>query len=132
MKNGEKMSEPTTTLMCPTSGCGHSPFPVTLAFKKRAHRTHERFYCPAGHRQYFPGESDIEQLKRKLKEAKLSVAWFKDQADRDARQADREARACPWVQCYFQGKTVRAAHGMPTQAEVLVEAMENDDMEAAQ
>ena len=121
------MSEPTTTLMCPRSGCGHSPFPVTVAFERRARRTHETFYCPAGHPQGFSGESDLERLKRRLKKAESSAAWFKAQAERNTRK-------CPWIQCYFMGKTVeglgthlRAAHGMPTWAEVA----EDDNMEAA-
>ena len=117
----------TTTTICSRKGCGHSPFPISVAFLKRARRTHETFYCPAGHSQWYPGESDIERLELKLKKAESSAAWFKAQADRNTQK-------CPWVQCYFMGKTVdglgthlRAAHGMPTQAEVT----EDDNMEAA-
>lgn len=31
-------------------------------------RDHKLFYCPNGHSQYFPGESDVEKAERLLKE----------------------------------------------------------------
>jgi chromosome segregation ATPase len=46
-------------------------FDGDLLEKRR--RDHQTFYCPSGHHNYFPGESDLEQLERKLKEAQLEI-----------------------------------------------------------
>jgi Zn ribbon nucleic-acid-binding protein len=46
-------------------------FSGDLIDKRR--RDHQSFYCPSGHNNYFPGESDVEKLKRELKEANLAI-----------------------------------------------------------
>lgn len=110
-------------ITCATKSCGYSPFPMESGFYKRAHRTHEDFRCPTGHINFYPGESDLEALERQLKAAKSNAEWWKAQARRDKRR-------CPWVECYFEGKTVeglgnhmRAKHGMPTFAEAREESL---------
>ena len=39
----------------------------------RRRRDHREFYCPSGHSNYFPGESDLEKLARELRDAKLEI-----------------------------------------------------------
>ena len=39
----------------------------------RRRRDHQNFYCPSGHDNFFPGESDVEKLQRELKEAQLEI-----------------------------------------------------------
>jgi hypothetical protein len=45
--------------------CGMD-FGITEGFSKRRHEDHKYFYCPAGHQQHYPQESDVERLERKL------------------------------------------------------------------
>jgi hypothetical protein len=56
----------TTSIEC--CRCGLI-FWVSTTHYKKLRRNHKSFYCPAGHRQYFSGESDNEALKRQLKAA---------------------------------------------------------------
>ena len=42
----------------------HMDFGMTPEFNEQARRTHETFCCPAGHRQQYNGESDVEREKR--------------------------------------------------------------------
>lgn len=49
------------------------PFMVTAAHRQRLLSTHESFYCPAGHSQYYTGtkcEVDKEKLEKELKDQK--------------------------------------------------------------
>ena len=39
---------------------------IPTAFIEDRRRDHDTFYCPAGHKNYFPHESDLERLKREL------------------------------------------------------------------
>ena len=40
---------------------------------ERRRRDHKEFWCPSGHSNYFPGESDLEKLERELKEARVEI-----------------------------------------------------------
>jgi len=69
-------------------------FPQHLMEKWR--RTHEGFYCPSGHNNYFPGQSDVEKLQRELKEARLEIkrAEYRAQtAQLDREQAQKQLSA---------------------------------------
>ena len=106
-------------LTCPTSGCGYSPFPVDEGFETRARRTHERFWCPGGHRQYFPGESDVEKLQRECETLATSRDWW--QARYEA-----ERSTCHWNGCNRRvfmspeglASHMRMMHGMPSMKEL--------------
>lgn len=126
----------TEMIQCPIKGCGHSPFPMSRAFVQRARRTHETFHCPAGHAQYFAGKSNEEKLRDELKIAKSELAIAKSRI-RDQewkiKRLRRMTRRCPWIGCDFEANPttdldlrpmwshLRAAHGMPTKAEVEAE-----------
>jgi len=62
-------------------------FDGDLMQKRR--RDHQTFYCPSGHQNYFPGESDLEQLQRALEEARLETK----RAEYRAQSATIEHRA---------------------------------------
>jgi hypothetical protein len=43
------------------------PFGVTEHLMRERRNDHATFYCPRGHGNYYPHESDEEQLRRRLK-----------------------------------------------------------------
>ena len=53
----------------------HMTFAMTRDFKNARIKDHTGFYCPAGHRQYYFGESEEEKLKIKLANAQEEVNW---------------------------------------------------------
>ena len=61
-----------TVLICTTnfssvecSNC-HMLFALTQQTKDDYQETHETFYCPKGHRQWYPSKSNTEKLQEKL------------------------------------------------------------------
>lgn len=110
-------------ITCATSGCGYSPFPQEAGFNRRARQSHELFYCPAGHGNYYAQKSDVEQLQDRVAELKRELD--------DARfELSRAERSCPWIACGFVAAAgdrwdqralwshLRQVHGMPTLVEV--------------
>ena len=53
----------------------HTQFAMTVETKQQFQNDHEWFYCPFGHKQYYTGKSEKEELKYQL-----------DQAERDYRR----------------------------------------------
>lgn len=51
-------------IACPTSPCGGQWLPATKVRQLR--ESHETFYCPSGHRQWFTGKSEVEKLEEQL------------------------------------------------------------------
>lgn len=45
------------------ANCG-IPFAITTDFEKRRRADRKSFYCPAGHSQWFPGETDADRAQR--------------------------------------------------------------------
>lgn len=106
------------TLTCPTEGCGYSPFPMDAGFMARARKTHETFYCPAGHSQYFAGKSKEEKLADEIASLERRIVDYRE-------RLEEAQRSCRWIECFFVGATrqglhqhMRAVHGMPTLAQV--------------
>lgn len=50
--------------MCITCGI---TFAVPEAYQRWLIEKHETFYCPNGHDMYYPGETEAEKLRRKLR-----------------------------------------------------------------
>lgn len=48
--------------------CG-TPIALTDNLERKLRTTHETFWCPLGHDQYFRGETDAERLKKELNAA---------------------------------------------------------------
>jgi hypothetical protein len=116
----------TVDVQCATARCGHSPFPISAAFDQRARKTHETFYCPAGHALHFGGETEQEKEIRVLKGQLRSA-----DTDRDywRRRAKRLEVTCQWIACGFEAKDLaglhthmRARHAMPSWAALEAEA----------
>lgn len=52
--------------------CGIA-FWLTAKHKRHLRDSHEWFYCPSGHKQYYSGESDAEKYKRQLGKCRNSL-----------------------------------------------------------
>lgn len=87
---------------CPTKGCGHIVC-LTETLEERLRRTHETFYCPAGHRMSFTGQTDAERTIAKLRES-LRTAW-RTAGDRalERNEARERLKLCP-LRCGFQSR----------------------------
>ncbi len=48
----------------------HVIFGMPISMTRELRRNHKSFYCPAGHSQHWPGESDVEKAERLLREEK--------------------------------------------------------------
>lgn len=44
----------------------HVPFKITAAHQDHLKQSHNTFYCPSGHSQYYPGETKAEKLEKEL------------------------------------------------------------------
>lgn len=56
---------------CPTTNCGGQWLPADKVQQLR--ESHETFYCPSGHSQYFGAESEKEKLNRRIVELEKKV-----------------------------------------------------------
>lgn len=70
------------------AGCG-TPFAVEVDLLNKFRHTHETFFCPLGHNNYFPSESKEEKLQRQLKEYQKYADTLKAEVtfERDQRKA---------------------------------------------
>lgn len=73
----------TTITITECAGCGVT-FGIGLDFEKRRRDDHQSFYCPNGHSLSFPGKTELEKERDRLKrdaeyEKSRADAW-KDQA----------------------------------------------------
>lgn len=88
------MSEQTfaaLTLLCVTccrEGCGIT-FGVADTWVRCRKRDHEWWYCPNGHRQHWPQESDLEAAERRARESRDALA--RERARHDQTKAARDA-----------------------------------------
>lgn len=66
----------TITLKSATCGKCGIVFGLEASHLTRLEESHDSFYCPNGHRRYYPGESATEKLQRELesKQRQLTVA----------------------------------------------------------
>ena len=62
-------------------------FGISKQFERARRKDHKSFYCPAGHRQHYPAQSDEEHLKEELMRAQEEV-----NRNRTALQAARAER----------------------------------------
>lgn len=59
--------------ICECSECGVR-FGLQAFYKSKLQETHQTFYCPNGHSQYFPGETEAEKLRKELKRKEQELA----------------------------------------------------------
>ena len=74
---------------------------------ERLRRTHESFYCPAGHAQHFTGKTE-EQKKIENLECQLRRAWERvSEGNEDYRMLrdalTHDAQTCPFPSCTWRG-----------------------------
>lgn len=50
------------------------PFGVPEDFEERKRKTHEEFYCPNGHNNYYPYDNEAEKLRKELKRKEQELA----------------------------------------------------------
>lgn len=110
---------------CATEGCA-AKCCLDDKHEERARRTHETFYCAAGHANYFAGGSKSDKLVKELR-AEVRVLSNRSEFWRERFEMFyRESRQCPWPSCrakpvphvysYREAliKHMERVHGMPT------------------
>jgi|ERR1700722_359812 uncharacterized Zn finger protein (UPF0148 family) len=75
-------------------------FAITSDHKVRLKRSRRTFYCPNGHSQFYPGETDAEKVRKemqeKLDEANRLTEWQRSQrltAEKAAAAAKKKLKA---------------------------------------
>lgn len=100
--------DPMTTLTLQTtvrldlvccSQCGIE-FGLPVAYKQERREDHATWYCPNGHPQYFPAESEAEKLRKRVANLEDDARVARLDADRAQREAARlkkraQGGACP-------------------------------------
>jgi len=86
------------------SDCGLS-YATPEAWQNQRRRDHKTFYCPNGHGQHYPAESDVEKLQRQLRAAQARATHAEDQR----RAAERSLTA---QKAATTRARRRAAHGV--------------------
>jgi hypothetical protein len=108
MMAGETTFPVTDTLVVETCCNCHMRFAMTQEFRRTMlEKRPKRFYCPAGHTQYYMGESDADVLRRERDRLKQQLAQRDDEITAQKREADklrkRIARGvCPCCTRSFQ------------------------------
>lgn len=74
------------TITCCESACGIT-FAVPATWHRERHRDHSWFYCPNGHRQHYPGKSDVERLRERAERAESNAQRERERAERQTRSA---------------------------------------------
>lgn len=106
-----------TVITCCNKDCGIS-FAVPKWWEQGKRENHSWFYCPNGHHQHFPGETEAETLRRERDIAKQQVARAEQEASdayAAAAKAERETKrlkkrmsagTCPCCQRTFSNMSV--------------------------
>lgn len=81
----------------------HIIFGVPVAFELTRRRDHETFCCPAGHDNYFPGESDLERAER----FRRNAVKRSELAEADARRAREQAKSAARSRAAVRGHLTR-------------------------
>lgn len=79
---------------CCRAGCAVT-FGMPQHMEQQRRKDHEEFYCPNGHRQYFPGKSEEEKLKEQLAQAereKQLLIKKKEWAEQGRQLAQHDAK----------------------------------------
>jgi len=58
-------------------------FAIPHVLRLRLRKSHDTFYCPAGHAQHYVGVSDEDVLKEKLRKAEARAAEWRAEYDRE-------------------------------------------------
>lgn len=95
------------------SKCGVT-FSLPSTFVAGLRNSHDTFYCPNGHPQYFPGETEAERLRKQLEEKERQLQFERQRAttnyeqrqkaEKRVRSLEKRASAgvCPCCKRTFQ------------------------------
>jgi NAD(P)H-dependent flavin oxidoreductase YrpB (nitropropane dioxygenase family) len=68
----------------------HVAFALSSIHNEKVIAQRETFYCPNGHRQWYPGKTEAqkvrEEMQAKLDAANATAEWAKGQVAKDARE----------------------------------------------
>lgn len=75
-------------------------FAITADMREQLEECHNTFYCPAGHSQYFPQQTDEEKWRGRAKDAEAKLADLRDaefarlkkQRERNKRRRAKEGK----------------------------------------
>lgn len=70
----------------------HVPFWISAAHNSHLHDTHEWFYCPNGHQQHYPQETDEEKFKRLYEFEKKNRVQVERRAERNYQNFEQQIR----------------------------------------
>lgn len=75
-----KAVEFTETVLLVTLNCSecHILFALQKEMNSGLQQNHTTFYCPNGHRQYYPGKTEEARLREQLSEAHANVAHYRE------------------------------------------------------
>lgn len=82
------------TFACATRGC-QATIHLHHDVEARLRRTHETFYCPAGHHNYFAGKTDAEKKIAQLEQRAQRFRELWEDACEDRDDWKLQAKACP-------------------------------------
>lgn len=86
--------------------CGIT-FAVPLPFQEARKRDHELLYCPHGHGQHYPAESDIEKLRRQRNELSDKAARLERCCTEAQNEANELERKIPFIRAGYRGQLAR-------------------------
>lgn len=73
------------------SACGVT-FGVPADFKRNRRKDHQVFYCPNGHNQFYPQETEAEKLQKELKRERQRTLAAQNQARMEREQREKAER----------------------------------------
>lgn len=100
-----------TLTVCECANC-HTDFGMTPRMNRDRRDDHKTFYCPAGHQNYYPQQSDEEKLRAQLarEEGRVAAERVRRQNAEDRLAAVRRSRSA--VQGHLTRARKRAAAGV--------------------
>lgn len=72
--------------------CGLT-FGMPASYYDERRKDHARFYCPAGHRQFFTGLSEAERLRKELEAAQGRIATANSRVEFYRRESEMQKRS---------------------------------------
>lgn len=91
-------------------------FGLEANHQERLRKSHDGFYCPNGHIQYYNGESDVERRARLAEERARSAEslanYERNRADSNAREANIQTHRARALKGHVTRIKRRVAHGV--------------------
>lgn len=82
-------------IACAERGC-QATIHLHHDVEARVRRTHETFYCPAGHSNYFPGKTDHEKKVASLEQRVARFRELREEALEERDDWKLRAKCCPF------------------------------------